>query len=134
MHNESTRQKTRDSKFVITGDQKKRERFYVMKFTFPQLYSQRELHKPEQSIRPEVAFYSDSTFQLARYLVDWFKTVRHFQPTYSIKNSTKLAQKLQNLKFSALTKLISFDVECMYSRIPVQKVINIKTLAPVEVD
>ena len=44
-HSETTRKKICESKFVITGDQKKREKLYVMNFALPQLYRQLKLHK-----------------------------------------------------------------------------------------
>lgn len=46
-------------------------------------------------------------------------------PHYTSKDSIELALKLQHLKFPATAKLISFDVENVYTRIPVQQAIDI---------
>jgi len=79
IHNESIRGKIRKAQFLITGPQKSRKRFYVMNPAFPKIYGQVKTHKSGYPIRPVVAFFTDPSFHLAKFLTEWFRTTSKFE-------------------------------------------------------
>ena len=97
----------------------------VMCVDVPRLYGQIKVHKPDQSMRPVVAFYTAPTVLLAKFLSIWFRDVSGFNPQWSTKNSVELAQQLKTKTFPLHSVFFSLDAKNMFTRIPVTHTINI---------
>ena len=110
-HNETIRGKIRKAQYLITWTQKSGERFYIMNPAFPKIYGS----------CPVVAFFTDPSFHLAKFLTDWFRATSNFETQYIIKSSFELTAKLYQVKFP----VISFDVVNMFTKIPVKRTIDI---------
>ena len=82
---------------MITGDRKQRQHLLQKNYSFPQVYGM---------INPVVAFYTDPSYRLAKQLAYWFRTVTDCKSPYTIKNSMKLASKLQPLKSPSRSELM----------------------------
>ena len=46
-----------------------------MNYSFPQIYGIIKMHKENQPMSSVVAFNTDSSYKLAKHLVQWFRTV-----------------------------------------------------------
>jgi len=125
-NNTNTRKLTQDAQYVITGSRERRERqFYIQNPALPKIYGTIKTHKSDFPIRPVVAFFTDPTYKLAKYLADWFRLSSGFNPSYTVKNSAELAGLLHPLKFPPTAKLISLDAVSMFTRVPVARTIAI---------
>jgi len=110
-YNAVVRSAINNAKFVITG---KRQHLLQMNASLPQLYGQKKLHKPNLSIRPVVAFFSDPSYKLARFLVGVFKCVSNFKPQFPVTNSIELTSLLKSRNFPVGSILVSFDIVSMF--------------------
>lgn len=91
----------------------------------PQLYSLIKLHKPGYPIRPVVSYMSAPAYKLSAFLIDIIKNHCNFQPKYSIKNSSDLINKIQNITVPTNARLISFDVQNLFPSIPPNDTVNL---------
>ena len=91
----------------------------------PRLYGQLKIHKEGHPIRPAVAFYTASSYKLAKFLAKLFVELTNFQSERSIKNSIELADDLEQRSFPAGSCLVSLDAVAMYTRTPVDYTIGI---------
>ena len=97
---------------------------YNMNYVPPKLYGQLKSHKQGYPLRPVVAFYTDSSYKLAKFLAAWFRLHSAFSPAFTVQNSFSLTSELQNQQFPPESILVSFDISSMYTNIPVSKTIG----------
>ena len=121
-YNAKTRSKIKNSKYVIT---EKHDSLLQMNASLPKLYGQIKTHKPQNPIRPVVAYFTHPSYKLAKYLVKWFKTVSGFVPKFAIKNSIEVVCNLSEKKFPPHASILSFDCVNMYTNIPVDSSIRL---------
>lgn len=121
-YNATIRSAVNNSKHVFQG---KRDHLLQMCPSTPRLYGQIKLHKQDHPIRPVVAFYTDPSYYVAKYLVTWYINFADHISPYGLKNSIELAELLHGQHFPSSARLISFDVKSMYTQIPVLKSIDI---------
>ena len=76
-------------------------------------------------IRPVVAYYTDPSFLLSKYLAWWYKEMANFCPKRSILNSINLAREQNEQVFPLGSHLVSFNTVNMFTRISVQYSINL---------
>ena len=76
-------------------------------------------------IPPVVAYYTDPSYRLSKYLAWWFRETANFTSKRSILNSTTLAHELDDRVFPLGSRLVSFDAVSMFTRIPVQYTIDL---------
>jgi len=69
-HSKIIQKAIKSNPLVVSGDP---ERLFVMNYALPRLYDQITTHKPSNFIRPIVAFYTDPSYLLAKYLASWFR-------------------------------------------------------------
>ena len=78
-HNSTTGGKMRDALYITTGIWERRERlFYIQNPSSSKKFGQIKTHKAGHLIRPMVAFFTDPTFKLAKYLANWFLAMSGF--------------------------------------------------------
>ena len=87
------------------------------------LYGLPKIHKPNVPLRPIFAACGTPVYKLAQYLVPILAplTVNEF----TIKNSYQFVQDLRDIKLKPGMILASFDVESLFTNIPVQETIDI---------
>ncbi|XP_072152695.1 uncharacterized protein [Bemisia tabaci] len=68
-------------------------------------------------IRPVVPTCQAPTYKTEKFLVNLFKKHTKWKPKFSIKNSLELANQLSNIILPHNAKLISLDVENMYTNV-----------------
>lgn len=123
-HNNNVRKAISESKYVITSESM-RKALKQMCASVPKLCGQIKIQKTGLPIRPVVAFYSDPTYLLAKFLGQWFIQRVEFKPNCTIKDSVQLASSIQGHLFSRSTILVSFDIVSMYTKIPVPFTIDL---------
>jgi hypothetical protein len=84
----------------------------------PRLYGLIKLHKDNFPIRPVISSTSSPTHKLAAKLNHLIKDYTKFTPKYGIKNSLDLIERLKDLKVPLNAKLISFDVNSLFTKVP----------------
>ena len=87
------------------------------------LYGLPKVHKPNLPIRPIFRACGTATYALAKFLVPLLSpiTVNEF----TIKNSYEFAEDVKNLKLSKDMVMASFDIESLFTNIPVRETIDI---------
>jgi len=95
----------------------------------PTLKAQIKLHKPDQPIRPVVNNIGAPAYKLAKHLSKTLKDYIHLDYQFNTKNSTTLAQELDQLSIQTTHRLMTLDISDMYVNIPIHDSIRIaKTL------
>lgn len=87
------------------------------------LYGLPKIHKPNLPFRPIFRACGTATYALAKFLVPLLSpiTVNEF----TIKNSYEFAEEVKNLKLSKDMVMASFDIENLFTNIPVHETIDI---------
>lgn len=80
-----------------------------------------EVNIKQVPIRPVVATYSSPTYKTEKFLAKLFRRHTSWKPTYGIKNSTELASQLQGLKLPHNAKLVSLDVDNLFTNVDVKE-------------
>lgn len=83
-----------------------------------------ELHLKDVPIRPVVATYQSPTYKLEKFLVNMFWKHSNWKPEYSIKNSIDLVNKLPRDKLPRNAKLVSLDVDSLFTNVDVNETIE----------
>ena len=89
----------------------------------PKLYSLIKLHKIDHPIRPVVSFVSAPSYNLSKKLIDIILEHTNFSAKFQIKNSYDLVNKIENIKLTENSKLISFDVTNLFPSVPIKETI-----------
>jgi hypothetical protein len=89
----------------------------------PIIYGSPKIHKTDVPFRPIVDFRNSPTYNLASYLASILKKLASNHP-YSVKNSTELVERLENLRVRRGESMISYDVVNMFTMIPIPEAIN----------
>ena len=71
-------------------------------------------------MRPIVHFISAPTYNLCKHLNKWFRSNANFQPTYTIKNSLDLIDKISERDIPSGSILVSFDAVDLYNNVPIK--------------
>lgn len=114
-----------DSSVLVIPTLPLRDSLKKMSYFTPRLYGQLKLHKADRSIRPVVAFYSDPSFLLARYLATTFRLYSEFEGKFNVKSSIEFSKALKDRTFPPGSFLFVIDVRSMYTNIPVSRAIEI---------
>ena len=91
----------------------------------PSLYGLPKTHKQNIPIRPVVSYIGAPTYDLAKHLNNLLKTKSSFKPQYSLKNSLDLIKKIENVNIPQNSKLISLDVDSLFTNVPFEECLNI---------
>jgi len=90
------------------------------------LYGLPKVHKTNVplSFRPIVSCVQSYNYQIGKYLANIIKPIRN--SPYSLKNTNQFLEFLKENKYlSKNNKMISFDIESLFTNIPVNETINI---------
>jgi hypothetical protein len=88
----------------------------------PCIHGTIKLHKQEKSIRPIVNWKDSPGYKLAKYLYKILNATLQLPNAFNLQNSSKLAHSLKQVKIGKNTRLYSFDIENMYTNIPIHEV------------
>ena len=87
------------------------------------LYGVAKVHKDGIPLRPIIASYDTSTYELGKYLN---KFIIPIIPThFSVQRNSDLLNDLRNYNFTNNSVLVSFDVESLFTNVPLDETIQI---------
>ena len=90
----------------------------------PPLYSLIKHHKTNYPIRPIVTSVGTIANKMSKQLNQLFLKQFHYQSTYTIKNTTDLIKATKDLKLTAASRLISFDIVSLYTNVPLTEALS----------
>jgi hypothetical protein len=91
----------------------------------PILYGLPKLHKINYPMRPVVSYVTAPAYKVCKKLNSIIPSLINFNPTYAIKNSLQLVEKIKNIKLPPNAKLISFDIVNLFPSIPKKELLSI---------
>jgi hypothetical protein len=89
------------------------------------IYGTIKLHKHEKSIRPIVNWIDSPGCKIAKYLNKLLNNFSQLPNAFNTRNTNKLAHSLKLIYVNKGIRLCSFDIENMYTNIPIREVKNI---------
>ncbi|CAF4074285.1 unnamed protein product [Adineta steineri] len=87
------------------------------------LYGLPKVHKKNTPLRPIVSCIQSYNYRLGKFLAGIIKPIRN--STYSLKNTDSFIKFLKENSSLSIHKMISFDVESLFTNIPVDRTIDI---------
>ena len=84
----------------------------------PLLYGLPKIHKPDIPIRPVVSYCGSPCHKLGSWLNQTLLTLTNFKSSFSVKNSSELANDLKEIHIPDTAFLVSFDVTNLFPSIP----------------
>ncbi|XP_043257984.1 uncharacterized protein LOC122400526 [Colletes gigas] len=90
----------------------------------PKLYGLPKIHKDNIPLRPIVSAINSPTHNLAKYLCRVLQPLTGNTSSH-IKNSTDFVKKINNIRVLPQDILVSFDVESLFTSIPIPETLDI---------
>ena len=87
------------------------------------LYGTAKVHKPGNPLRPVVSMVGTASYGLAQYLDRIIKP--HIPDTYLLSSTAHFISKVKAFIFGARDTLVSFDVDSLFTNVPLKEVIDI---------
>ena len=87
------------------------------------LYGLPKIHKRNHPMRPIISSFNSPQYKLAKFII---KEITYLtENEYVLKNSQQMIDELKNINLTNSSCLVSFDIESLYTNIPVNESINI---------
>ncbi|XP_076397942.1 uncharacterized protein LOC143266273 [Megachile rotundata] len=90
----------------------------------PRLYGLPKIHKPNVPLRPIISTIGSPTYKLSKYLTSVLKPLTGNTPS-SITNSSHFISKIKDIRTLPHDLLVSFDVQSLFTNVPIKKSIEI---------
>ena len=90
----------------------------------PQIYGLPKVHKDGVPMRPIVSCIGSPTYRLAKDLARTL-TPLSGQTTYTVMNSTKFVERLQEARIGPEDLLVSFDVTSLFTQVPIDEALEV---------
>lgn len=87
------------------------------------LYGTAKVHKANVPIRPILASYNTAEYNLAKYLNQFITPIIPAQ--FSVNKNSELLDLLSQYEFTDRSNLVSFDVESLFTNVPLKETIQI---------
>lgn len=96
----------------------------------PKLNTLIKLHKKDKPVRPLINSKTAPNYNIGKYITKILKEKINLENKFNIKNTYNLIDLLKDITVTENTKLYSFDINNMYTNIPIKNTIDIiqKTL------
>ncbi|CAF4823311.1 unnamed protein product, partial [Rotaria socialis] len=89
------------------------------------LYGQPKVHKTGYPLRPIISTIVSYNYSLSKYLAKLISNHRTETPPSYIKGSFELVKKQKTITIKTTTIMVSFDVESLYTNVPVKEAIEL---------
>ena len=90
----------------------------------PHLYGLPKIHKHNMPLRPITSSRNSPTYELARFLLPILKPLQGCNPSF-VKNSQHFVEKINNEDLQPGDRFVSFDVESLYTNVPVREALEV---------
>jgi hypothetical protein len=112
-------------KFIFSDNSYTRNSILEMNPRSPCLYGLPKIHKESMPMRPVVSYIGAPAYKLAKKLNSLLRTKSSFNPKYSLRNSLDLINKIQSVPLPRNAKLLSLDVDSLFTNVPCQETLTI---------
>ena len=106
-------------------DQKLFWRLHSTSSSIATMYGQPKIHKLNYPLRPIISSVNTYNYELSRYLTEIIKNNRSFRSFSCIRDSFEFVKRIRTLKDSNSHTMVSFDVDNLYTNVPVNEAIEI---------
>ena len=97
---------------------------FILKGSSPgKMYGLIKVHKNNNPTRPVISMIGTPEYQLAKFLDSIIKS--YIPDSYILHSTDHFLDELNNFKFKANHKLVSFDVQSLFTNVPLDETINI---------
>ena len=93
----------------------------------PKLYGLPKMHKPNIPLRPIISMIKSPQHNLAKFLNILLQPILRFYSRYIVNDSFEVVDRIRNLS-SKDTLMSSFDVNKLFTNVPLEKIIQISTV------
>src|SRR5436190_6423105 len=104
--------------------EEKRTRLTPHHSKIPHMYGLPKIHKPDVPLRPIISSRDSPCRELSKVLLDIIKPLAGQTDSF-IKNSKDFVEKSKQIKLTETDKLVSFDVESLFTKVPVPETLEI---------
>ena len=87
------------------------------------LYGLPKIHKQGTPVRPVLSARKTPIYNLSKFLIQFLEPYTHNE--FTLKNSGQLIDELKNVQLNNESYMVSFDIESLYTNIPVKESIDI---------
>ena len=92
--------------------------------SLPYLYGLVKTHKENNPMRPIISSTGSITYNLSRYITKLLSPLLGTISGSHLVNSVDLVEKLSNINFSPNIKLVSFDVCSLFTKVPIDSILE----------
>ena len=89
------------------------------------IYGQPKVHKAGYPMRPIISSIGSYNYQVSKYLAELLSQHRTERPASFVKDSFTFADSIRKFPFNDAQTMYSFDVESLYTNVPVSEAIEI---------
>ncbi|CAF3764573.1 unnamed protein product [Rotaria sp. Silwood1] len=93
--------------------------------SYATMYGQPKVHKTNYPLRPIISSIGSYNYNLSKYLYQIIKDNRPNQSSSFVKNSFEFVKKITGIKDNTNQIMVSFDVDNLYTNVPVHEAIEI---------
>ena len=86
------------------------------------MYGLIKVHKNNNPARPVISMIGTPEYQLAKFLDSIIKS--YIPDSYMLHSTDHFFDELNNFQFKADHKLVSFDVQSLFTNVPLDETIN----------
>lgn len=122
-YNKELKQALNNTQFILTKNEK--YRLINMNPKAPIMKALPKIHKENIPIRPIINCRNAPTYNTSKFLHKHITSHYKFKHNRSIKNTNEIIKNLENTTLNSNARLISFDLENMYTSIPTRQTIQI---------
>jgi Ca2+-binding EF-hand superfamily protein len=91
----------------------------------PHIYGTIKLYKQGKPTCPIVNWIDSPAYKIAKHLSTILTDILQLPNSFNVQNTSTLAHSLNLIKINNDTQMCSFDIENMYTSIPINELLNI---------
>ena len=100
------------------------KQFQSMNSSLPYMYGLPKTHKVGNPLRPIISNVGSVTYKLSKWLANHLSPAVGICSDSYIKNSHDFCEKVKSLPIPSESRLVSFDVESLFTMVPVKDTIK----------
>ena len=111
-------------KKLLKGDDQLIKQLITTSATLPYMYGLVKTHKPNNPMRPIISSVGSCSYKLSKYIVKLLNPLLGTISDSHVKNNVDLVEKLNSLNVTNDFKLVSFDVTSLFTKVPVDDLLE----------
>ena len=111
-------------KSIFKNDKERCSSFTSYGSSLPYMYGLIKTHKQGNPIRPIISASGSITYKLSKYLVSLLSPILGTISEAHLLNSVDLHERLNKIKITPNSRLVSFDVTSLFTKVPVDDLLD----------